>query len=152
MDRYITDNNVVQIPGVEWVALLFFVAAWYLNRRLEGNNWSPWVVLPIAIMGSLMWYASAWSANISGGISGILSGIGAPASTVMGVICLLALVGTIADLLIDATYNIAAVWALIVAPVAAHGAGGFVGGFVREGVYGGLTLWVWGSVGELFGG
>ena len=68
MDRYITDDNVVQIPGVEWIALLFFVAAWYLNRRLEGNNWSPWVVLPIAIMGSLMWYASAWSANISGGI------------------------------------------------------------------------------------
>lgn len=151
MDQYINDEGYVTLPGVEWLALLFFVAAALLNRRLEGNNWSPWVVLPTAIVGSLMWYASAWSDKTAGGVSGVLNMIGAPVTIVMSVICVIALVGTIADLIIDSTYNPAAVWALIIAPVAAHGAGGFVGEFVR-GMYGGFTLGVWQGIGDIFGG
>lgn len=151
MDQYINDEGYVTLPGVEWLALLFFVGAWYFNRRLEGLNWSPWIVLPTAIIGSLMWYASAWSANVGNGFMNVLDAIGAPAVTIMSVICVLALVGTIADLIIDSSYNIAAVWALIIAPVAAHGAGGFVGGFVR-GMYGGITLGVWQGIVDVLGG
>lgn len=151
MDQYITENGTLALPGVEWLALLFFIFAALLNRRLEGNSWSPWVVLPTAIVGSLMWYASAWSAKMSNGLGGVLDMIGAPVMITMSVICVIALVGTVADLIIDSTYNVAAVWALIVAPVAAHGAGGFVGDFVR-GMYGGVTLGVWQGIGDIFGG
>lgn len=150
MDQYINDEGYVTLPGVEWLALLFFISAWYLNRRLEGSNWSPWIVLPTAIIGSLMWYASAWSANVGSGFESVLNAIGAPATAVMSVLCVLALAGTIADLLVDSSYNIAAVWALIIAPVAAHGAGGFVGDFVR-GMYGGITLGVWQGIVNVLG-
>lgn len=151
MDQYINDEGYVTLPGVEWLALIFFIMAWFLNRRLEGNNWSPWVVLPTAIVGSLMWYASAWSAKTSNGFSSVVDMLGAPVTITMSVICVIALVGTIADLIIDSSYNVGAVWALIIAPVAAHGAGGFVGDFVR-GMYGGITLGVWQGIGDIFGG
>jgi hypothetical protein len=150
MDQYINGDGSVTVPGVEWLALLFFVAAWYLNRRLEGNNWSPWLVLPTAIIGSLMWYASAWSAKTANGFESVLDAIGAPTVAIMSVICVLALAGTVADLIIDSSYNVAAVWALIIAPVAGHGAGGFVGEFVR-GMYGGITLGVWQGIGDVLG-
>lgn len=150
-DQYINEEGYVELPGVEWLALIFFVAAWLVNRRLEGNNWSPWIVLPTAIAGSLMWYASAWSAKAANGIENVIEMLGAPVVIVMSVICVIALVGTIADLVIDTAYNVAAVWALIIAPVAAHGAGGFVGEFVR-GLYGGMTLGIWQAIGDIFGG
>lgn len=150
MDQYINADGYVTLPGVEWLALVFFVAAWLVNRRLEGNNWSPWIVLPTAIIGSLMWYASAFSAKTANGLESVIGAIGAPETTIMSVICVIALVGTIADLIIDSAYNPAAVWALIIAPIAAHGAGGFVGEFVR-GMYGGITLGVWQGIGDVFG-
>jgi hypothetical protein len=150
MDQYINEEGYVELPGVEWLALIFFIAAWLVNRRLEGNNWSPWIVLPTAIIGSLMWYASSWSAKTSNGVEDLIGLFGAPVTTVMSIICVVALIGTVADLLIDTSYNIAAVWALIIAPVAAHGAGGFVGEFVR-GFYGGVTLAVWQMIGDVFG-
>lgn len=150
-DQYIYDG-VVRIPGVEWVALALFITAWLLNRRLEGNNWSPWVVMPTAIIGSFMWYASAWSGKTADGAASLLNGMGAPATIILSLVCVIALVGTIADLLIDSTYNVAAVWALIIAPVAAHGAGGFIGVFVREGIYGGFTLGAWQMLGDMLGG
>lgn len=151
MEQFITDGGSVQIPGVEWIALALFVLAWWLNRRLEGNNWSAWVVIPIAIIASFMWYASAWSAGIARGGVALFGGMGAPATIIMSIICVAAIVGTIADLVIDSSYNVAAVWSLLIAPIAAHEAGGFVGVFVREGIYGGMTLWAWGALGGLLG-
>lgn len=150
MDQFITSDGAVQIPGVEWIALALFITAGLLNRRLEGNNWSPWIVLPIGIIASLMWYASAWSGKTSNGLEAVLNAIGAPATGIISLIFVVAIAGTIADLVIDSTYNVAAVWALIVAPVAAHGAGGFVGEFAR-GTYGGITLGTWQMIGDVLG-
>jgi hypothetical protein len=149
--KYVVDG-VVQLPGVEWIAFALFLTAGLLNRRLEGNNWSPWAVMPIAILGSLMWFASSWAAKASNGVEGLLTGMGAPASALMSLLCVIALAGTVADLWLDPTYNVAAVWALIIAPVAAHGAGGFIGDFIREGLYGGTTLAAWQMLRDVLGG
>lgn len=158
MDQFINDNGTVTVPGSEWLALLFFAAAWYLNRRLEGNRWSPYLVLPVAIIGSLMWYASTWSATVCGWLGSFMTGVGSvfgsesvPVATIFGVVCILAVIGTFADLIIDSTYNVGAVWALIIAPVAAHGAAGGIGAFMH-GAYGGITLGVVEMLSNVFGG
>lgn len=140
-----------------WLALIFFGAAWYLNHRLEGNKWSPWIVLPVGVTASLMLYASTWAVWLAERFAAILEGVGGifganmPTATVMGILCILAIVGTFADLIVDSTYNVAAVWALVIAPVMAHGASGGVGSFV-EGAYGGLTIAALQAVGNIFGG
>lgn len=155
LERLINDGTVTY-PAAGWLSLLFFVAAWYLNRRLEGNRWSPWIVLPTGVIASLMLYASTWSITLCGWSAGALVGLGnmfgadMPVVTIMGLVCILAMIATIVDLWMDSTYNLAAVWALIIAPVMAHGAGGGVGAFV-EGAYSSLTVAAIGFVTKLFG-
>lgn len=139
--------------GTGLLSLLFFGAAWYLNSRLEGSKWSPWVVIPTGVIASLMLYASSWSRTVAGWFENILNMFGdsVPTATIMGVLCVLAIVGTFADLIIDSTYNVAAVWALVLAPIMAHGAAGGVGAFV-DGAYSGMTLGVLQALGDIFGG
>jgi hypothetical protein len=138
-------DGAVQYAGAGWLALVMFVLAHWFNYKLSGNNWSPWVVMPTGIIGSLVLYVSTWSAAISGWVLGIIG------ATIMGIICLGALVGTIADLWVDPTYNTVAVWCLIIAPVMAHGSAGGFGGFI-DNAYSSLALTALGLVIGLFGG
>jgi hypothetical protein len=149
-------DGSVFYSAASFLAVAFFVMAAILNRKLEGNKWSPFVVMPIGIIGSLMLYASSWSTTICGWIAGFLNGVGAmfggdmPVNAIMGIVCIIAMVATIVDLWFDAGYNAAAVWALIIAPIAAQGAAGGVGGFVN-GAYSALTIGAIKLVTEAFG-
>lgn len=155
LEQLINDGTVTY-PAAGWLSLIFFTAAWYLNRRLEGNRWSPWIVLPTGVIASLMLYASTWSTTVCGWVAGALVGLGdmfdaeMPITTIMGLVCILAMIATIVDLWVDSTYNLASVWALILAPIMAHGAGGGVGAFV-EGAYSSFTLMAIGFVTKMFG-
>lgn len=152
----LVDDGTIRYAAAGWLALIFFTAAWYLNRRLEGSRWSPWIVLPTGVTASLMLYASNWSVWLCEKVAGLLVGIGnmidasMPVVMIMGVICILAMIGTVADLWLDSTYNIGAVWALIIAPVMAHGASGGVGASVN-GAYSALTAAAIGAVTNLLG-
>ena len=140
-----------------WLSIAMFAAAWYLNKRLNGWSWSAWVVLPLALMGSMLLYASGWGLALSGLMSGALGWLGGlvgaplPVAMVMGIIAALALIATVVDLFKDHTYNRAAVLALIIAPVAAHGSTGAVGTIVHAIHGGGADLSV-AAVSALFGG
>ncbi len=154
--RNLVDDGTIRYAAAGWLSLIFFTAAWYLNRRLEGNRWSPWIVLPTGVIASLMLYASTWSVWLCEKVAGLLTGIGnmvdtdMPIVTIMGIVCILAMIGTIADLWLDSTYNIGAVWALIVAPIMAHGASGGVGAFIN-GAYSSLTAAAIGLITSMFG-
>lgn len=139
-----------------FVSVILFAAAWYLNYKLNGKNWSPFLVMPVAFGAAMLLYASTWSATWQGWLASFLGGLGnlfgvsMPTTILMSVIFVGALVAMVMDLLIERDYNVAAVWALLIAPVAAHGAGGVVGNFA-EGMFGGMALAVIGAVNQLFG-
>jgi hypothetical protein len=139
----VANGGTVQYAG--WIALVLFLLAHWFNYKLSGNGWSPWVVMPTGIIASLILYLSPWSTAVSGWVTGLLG------ATIMGIICLAALVGTIADLWFDPTYNTTAVWCLIIAPIAAHGAVGGFGTFI-DSTYSSLSLAALMAVLSLFGG
>lgn len=139
----LANGGTVQFAG--WTALVLFLLAHWFNYKLSGNSWSPWVVMPTGIIASMILYLSPWSTGISGWVTGLLG------ATIMGIICLAALVGTIADLWFDPTYNTMAVWCLIIAPIAAHGASGGFGTFI-DNTYSSLSLAALMAVSSLFGG
>lgn len=135
-----------------FVALALFVAAWLLNARFGEKQWSvPWLVLPLGFIASLMLYLSPVSIMTSNWLARLFSGIGNmfsadfPVQFFMTVLCVGAIGATIADISIDAEYNPVAVVALLVAPICAHNAGGFLGNIVDNG-YRALSVGMYGVV------
>jgi hypothetical protein len=137
--------NGGNVPYAGMIAIVMFLLAHWFNYKLSGNSWSPWVVMPTGIIASLILYLSSWSNSIAGWVTGLIG------ATIMGIICLAALVGTIADLWVDPTYNTVAVWCLIIAPITAHGAAGGFGTFI-DNTYSSLSLAALMAVTGLFGG
>lgn len=134
----VSDSNGLATAG--FIAIALFVAAWLLNMRFGEKQWSvPWAVLPIGFIASLMLYLSPVSIKASSWLVGLFNGIGNmfgadfPVQFFMTVLCVGAIVATIADISIDAEYNPVAVAALMIAPICAHNAGGLLGNLVDNG-------------------
>jgi len=139
-------------PATGPIAVVLFIAAHIINYKWGRGTKAAYVALALGIFASFLIYASTWSTWIAARFTGLLSNFDAvPAPVVMSVICVLAIVATVADIWSDPDYNNAAIWALLIGPIAAHGASGWVFGLAQV-LYGGLTIVVQGLVAEALGG
>lgn len=127
-------------------SIIVFTSAFIANNRLEGKKVSPFVVLPLALAGSFLLYASTWSQSLMNLVSGILDTVGGifgvddmPNSFIFSAAVLISFVAVAADLSVDFKDNPHAIAALFVGPIAAHGAGGVIGSFA-DGFFGSLAL------------
>ncbi|MEE2040908.1 hypothetical protein Q8791_27175 [Nocardiopsis sp. CT-R113] len=117
-----------------FLAVCMFGAAFWLNKKLKGRKGAGLIALVVALAGSMLLYRSpasqtmlGWADDlavgpIAGWVSGVL-GEPLPLSVVYGVLCIAGAAITVMDLWKDHTYNTWAIAALIVTPIAAHGAG-----------------------------
>lgn len=143
-------NGTVQWSGAGVTALVLFLTAWLLNKFMREQDWTPVVVMVLAVVGSFVFHASTWSAIIGAGMSAWMNDNGWPATLVMGIAFAASMFVIIADLKADPTVNGWAVTMLFVAPVTAHGTSGWVGSIVNFG-YESLTALVLGLVTNIFG-
>lgn len=155
--EFIAIESTLGNSAAGFVSLILFVGAWILNNVLDQKRWSALLVLPIALTASFMLYASTWSVTWMGWVGSVLSGIGGmfgvndmPLSFIFSLACVVAVVTVAVDLGIDPKDNPAAVWSLFIAPVAAHGSGGFVGN-VAEVFFSGMALGLIDAVKQLTG-
>ncbi len=139
------------------VALGLFMVAWYWNNRMQDSKIVGYVCVTMAVLGSVVLYASAiamWlsekAVSLLNGIGGML-GVGDVAPWVLGFVCVGAFGITVYDLLNDPEHNPQAVAAMVVAPIAAHGTRGFLHQ-TMEVVYGGLSLGTLDGLQRFFGG
>ena len=117
-----------------FLAIVFFAWAQWLDKKLRMPLWGGLIPLLVGLAGSMLLYASALSSTVAGwfnyvvsplaGQLGALMGEPIPLSTVWGVVCIAGAAVTVMDLWRDHTYNSKARTALIITPIAAHGAGG----------------------------
>lgn len=143
-------NGTVQWSGAGVTALVLFLTAWLLNKFMREQDWTPVVVMVLAVVGSFVFHASAWSAIIGAGMSAWMNDNGWPATLVMGIAFAASMFVIIADLKADPTVNGWAVTMLFVAPITAHGTSGWIGSIVNFG-YESLTALVLGLVTNIFG-
>lgn len=143
-------NGTVQWSGAGITALILFIAAWMLNRWMREQDWTPGVVMALAVTASFVFHASAWSMTIGAGASAWMNDNGWPATLIMGIAFGVSMFVIIADLKADPSVNGWAVTMLLVAPIAAHGTSGWVGAIVNFG-YEALTALVLGLVTNIFG-
>lgn len=117
-----------------FLAIVFFVWAQWLDKKLRMPIWGGLIPLLVGLAGSMLLYASALSSTVAQGLNyvveplasqlGSMIGEQLPLSTVWGVVCIAGAAVTVMDLWKDHTYNSKARGALIITPIAAHGAGG----------------------------
>lgn len=139
------------------VAAGLFAVAWFWNDRMQNSKFVGWTCVTIAVLGSIVLYASAiamWlserAVSLFNGVGGML-GVGNVAPWVLGFICVAAFGVTVYDLLNEPEHNPGAVAAMIAAPIAAHGTKGVLHG-AMEVVYGGLSLGTLDALQRFFGG
>lgn len=139
------------------VAAGLFVVAWFWNDRMQSSKLVGWTCVTIAVLGSVVLYASAiamWLAeravSLFNGVGGML-GVGDVAPWVLGFVCIAAFGVTVYDLLNEPEHNPGAVAAMVAAPIAAHGTNGVLHG-AMEVVYGGLSLGTLDALQRFFGG
>ncbi|WP_017541585.1 hypothetical protein [Nocardiopsis halophila] len=124
-----------------FLAICCFAAAKWLDKKLTMKLWGGLVPLLVGLAGSMLLYASAMSTTAVGWANNIMepltstfgSMIGEPLSmaTIYGVVCIAGFAVTVMDLWKDHTYNSKATTALIITPIAAHGAaGGWLPGII----------------------
>jgi hypothetical protein len=140
-----------------FVSAGLFATAWFWNDRMQSSKVVGWVCVTIAVLGSVVLYASAiaiWlserASALFNGIGGML-GVGNVAVWVLGFVCIAAFGITVYDLLNEPEHNPGAVAAMIAAPIAAHGTSGVLHG-AMEVVYGGLSLGTLDGLQRFFGG
>jgi hypothetical protein len=138
--------------GAGFLALVLFGFAWWVTYKANRTKFAGSTSFVFGVMGSMLFYAAPWSIWLSGLVASVLSMFSdaTPVSAIMTILCLGAVVGTVIDVMSDPEYNPAAVWALIIAPVMAHGATGWIGNFFH-GVFGGLSLAVLDAMKDFFG-
>ena len=160
-DHPLVQDGAVHYPGAVWLFPLLFGLAAFLNWKSNGAKPKvalvlQFVVLLSAIMGSLMLYVSPLSTACAGAVANMLTGLGdmfnipMPVASVMAIAGIAALAATIIDLFNDPDYNPGAIACLVLAPILAHGAGGFLGVFTA-GLYNSLAFTVLGVVIESTG-
>lgn len=116
-----------------FLAVCMFGGAFYLNKKLKTTR-TGLLALLVGLAGSMLLYRSpasqtilAWANErfvtpLAGWFGGTM-GDPLPASVVWAVLCIGGAVVTVVDLWKNHKYNPAAITALIITPVAAHGAG-----------------------------
>ncbi|MDA8368607.1 MAG: hypothetical protein M0026_01905 [Nocardiopsaceae bacterium] len=122
-----------------FLALIVWGLAEWCDRKLTGA-WTWWIPLAIAIFGSMLLYASQLSVRASEWMLvpvtwvtelwAMVAGEPLPTTWVMSAIAGACLLVTVWDVVKDHAYNGKARFALIIAPIAAHQADGWVGGLV----------------------
>ena len=143
------------IAGV--VALGLFAWAWGWNNHMQDSKIVGYVCVGIAVVGSVVLYASALAIWVSGKASSLFNafggmiGAGSIAPFVMGGLCFFALGLTIVDLWKDPEHNPRAVVMLVMAPIAAHGTSNGMHN-AMEVLYGGLSLGALDVLQRWFGG
>lgn len=117
-----------------FLSACFFGGAYWLDKKMTMKFWGGMVPLLVGLAGSMLLYASPASQTILGWLNGWpigpltgwlggLLGEPLPVSVVYGVVCIAGAVVTGFDLYKDHTYNPVAITALVLTPIAAHGAG-----------------------------
>ena len=91
-------NGTVQWSGAGVTALVLFLTAWLLNKFMREQDWTPVVVMVLAVVGSFVFHASTWSAIIGAGMSAWMNDNGWPATLVMGIAFAASMFVIIADL------------------------------------------------------
>ncbi|GAA4928537.1 hypothetical protein GCM10023224_04710 [Streptomonospora halophila] len=115
-----------------FLSLVLFYTAFWLNKKLKGRT-AGMSALVVGLGASMLLYRSQASQtilgwcndNLVGGLAGfVASAFGEPLPTtvIWGVLCIGGFAITCMDLYKDHTYNTIAIVALIVTPIAAHGA------------------------------
>lgn len=139
------------------VAIGLFMVAWFWNSRMQDSKIVGYVCVTIAVLGSVVLYASAfamWLAeqavSLFNGFGGMI-GVGDMAPWALGFMCIAAFGITVYDLLNEPEHNPGAVAAMVVAPIAAHGTLGVLHK-TMEVVYGGLSLGTLEALQRFFGG
>lgn len=139
------------------VAIGLFGVAWFWNSRMQDSKIVGYVCVTIAVLGSVVLYASAlamWLADqavsLFNGIGGMI-GVGEMAPWALGFMCTAAFGITVYDLLNDPEHNPGAVASMVVAPIAAHGTLGVLHK-TMEVIYGGLSLGTLEALQQFFGG
>lgn len=139
------------------VALGLFGVAWFWNSRMQDSKIVGYVCVTIAVLGSIVLYASAlamWLAeqavSLFNGV-GDMIGLADMAPWALGFMCIGAFGITVYDLLNEPEHNPGAVAAMVVAPIAAHGTLGVLHK-TMEVVYGGLSLGTLDAMQRFFGG
>lgn len=155
-------NNVVALESTlgnsaaGFIALVLFAFAWLVNEKANGRKAGAIFAIVLALSGSFVLYASTWSETWCGWLGGFLSGVGhmfgAEMSLpfVLSAVCAASIVVVVLDLGLNPRDNPWAVGALIVGPVAAHGASGIVGS-IAHGLFGGMALGVIEAIKSLTG-
>lgn len=143
-----------------FLAAIMFGAAWWINK--QGFKKSGLLALVIAFGGSMLLYRSPASQTILGWLNETLVGsisdmVGGmlgdplPSSVVWAVVCIAGFAVTVVDLIKNHQYNPAAIIALVITPIAAHGAGsGFLPAMI-DGLHNGGAQLVSGIVGGVVG-
>jgi len=143
-----------------FLAACMFGAAWWINKQTFKK--SGLLALVIAFGGSMLFYRSPASQTALGwlndsliaSVSDMVGGmLGDPlhSSVVWAVVCIAGFAVTIADLIKNHKYNAWAIVALVITPIAAHGAGsGAVPGLI-DGLHSGGAEFVSGIVGGALG-
>lgn len=141
------------------LAIAAFVLAAWADKKITGGRWW-WIPLGIGVTGSMLLYASSASLTMQGWMDVPISWVAAifagtlgeslPHQVIYGIVAAGLLLITIADILKDHSYNKKARLALIIAPIAAHGAGGWVGDLIAA-VHGGGAEIAVAIVGGMFG-
>lgn len=117
-----------------FLSACFFGGAYWLDKKIKLKFWGGIIPLLVGLAGSMLLYASPASQTILGWLNtwpigplaswlGGLLGEPLPVSVVYGVACIAGAVVTGFDLYKDHTYNPVAITALVITPIAAHGAG-----------------------------
>lgn len=143
-----------------FLAAIMFGAAWWINK--QGFKKSGLLALVIAFGGSMLLYRSPasrtildWANNtIVGSISdmvGSMLGDPLPTSVVWAVLCIAGFAVTVVDLWKNHNYNAGAITALIITPIAAHGAGSGALPSLIDGLHNGGAEMVSGFVGGFVG-
>lgn len=143
-----------------FLAACMFGAAWWINKQKFKK--SGLLALVIAFGGSMLFYRSPASQTALGwlndsliaSVSDMVGGmLGDPlhSSVIWAVVCIAGFAVTIMDLIKNHHYNAWAIIALVITPIAAHGAGsGAIPGLI-DGLHNGGATFVSGIVGGALG-
>jgi len=133
MNEYQMIDSAIGNGAMGVLALILFGAA-YLLDKATGEKWVPSVIaLFMAGASSIMFYGSSWSVTVQGWISGALGVVfgivgvdNPPTSFIFSIAVVVTMIVIGFDLKSDPWDNPAALWSLILAPIAVHGSGGVV--------------------------
>lgn len=139
------------------VSIGLFAVAWFWNSRMQDSKFVGYVCVTIAVLGSIVLYASALAMLLADKAVSLFNSIGSwfgiseLAPWALGFMCIAAFGITAYDLLNEPEHNPGAVASMVVAPVAAHGTNGVLHG-AMEVFYGGLSLGTLDALQRFFGG